>query len=930
MSKELMETEEVVEVVEEETPEIKEKKEKTPKQHKPRKTNLYTVVDTLIKKANLPVYEAGQSPNDFMTVETEAPLTKKKKISNKKKLLEEQKEKEKLLEQKILEEDTAAYVQVIKEKKSTKKIIRYNTDLNKGLSSEIVEHRKLQNLSNAKDVGSTKTIPAIILSNTFTFFNLLNFAIAGWLVSALGFDAWKYIFFIGIVTANLVISIVQEIRSKMVIDKLSILSAPSATILRDGTMYDIPVTDVVLDDILVLSSGRQIASDSILVEGGIEVNESLLTGESDAISKKPGDILYAGSFVVSGNCKARIERVGKDNYIEKLTNQAKKYRKPKSDLLRTLTSIIRFVAILIIPLGTLVFISQYEGANWGGTSTYLEAVLTTSGAVIGMIPSGLFLLTSIALAVGVIRLAQNNTLVQELYCIEMLARVDVLCLDKTGTITDGSMAVKTVIEYPNNTGVTVKNAYAAMQNALNDTNVTSQALEEKFGRAKRIKYNALIPFSSARKYSAVEFERYGTFVLGAPEFVLTKNYNLVSADVNKAANSGYRVICMAHSDGAIVDGKIEGEIIPIALILIEDTIRPDAIETIEYFKRSGVEVKVISGDNPLTVSKISMRAGIENADQYISLDGLTDKEVIRSAMKYTVFGRVSPAQKKLLIMTLKQMGKTVAMTGDGVNDILALKEADCSISLASGSEAARNVSHLVLLDSNFASMPKVVAEGRRVINNVQRVASLFLTKTIFSFLLAIYCVIIKKYPIATNQLILIDLCVTGIPSFILALESNNNKVQGKFFVNVIKNAFPGALAIALTTAAVFLIRKIPGFVITDKEVTTIIVLNATFTCFTVLFKVCRPFNVVRRVLFFFMATLAVLLVAFAPNMFDIVQLLPIELAHLPNYDRMGIQGGLLLLCLIQVTYPLIRFMENFKSWVKGLAGYFVGILRKMN
>ena len=927
MAKKLAENEEVVV---EETPVKKNKKEKTPKEPNSKKSSLYTIVDKIIKQSNLPVYEVGQSPNGFEATEIERPLPKKKKESSKKKLLEEQQEKARLLEQKILEEDTAAYVQVVKEKKETKKIIRYNTDLEKGLSSEIVEHRKLQGLSNAKDVGSTKTIPTIIFSNTFTFFNLLNFAIAGWLIATLGFAAWKYIFFIGIVTANLVISIVQEIRSKIVIDKLSILSAPNATILRDGTVYETPILDVVLDDILILSSGRQIASDSILVEGGIEVNESLLTGESDAISKKPGDILYAGSFVVSGHCKARIERVGKDNYIEKLTNQAKKYRKPKSDLLRTLTSIIRFVAVLIIPLGTLVFISQYEGANWGGSSTYLEAVLTTSGAVIGMIPSGLFLLTSIALAVGVIRLAQNNTLVQELYCIEMLARVDVLCLDKTGTITDGSMAVKTVIEYPNNTGVTVKNAYAAMQNVLNDTNVTSQALEEKFGRAKRIKHNNFIPFSSARKFSAVEFERYGTFVLGAPEFVLTKNYNLVAADVNKAANGGYRVICMAHSDGAIVGGKVEGEITPIALILIEDTIRPDAIETIDYFKRSGVEVKVISGDNPLTVSKISMRAGIDNAEQYISLDGLTDKEVIRAASKYTVFGRVSPAQKKLLIMTLKQMGRTVAMTGDGVNDILALKEADCSISLASGSEAARNVSHLVLLDSNFGSMPKVVAEGRRVINNVQRVASLFLTKTIFSFLLAVYCVIIKKYPIATNQLILIDLCVTGIPSFILALETNNNKVQGRFFVNVIKNAFPGALAIALTTAAVFLIRKIPGFVITDKEVTTIIVLNATFTCFTVLFKVCRPFNVVRRVLFFFMATLALLLVCFAPNMFDIVQILPIELAHLPNYDRMGIQGGLLLLTLMQATYPLIRFMENFKSWVKSLANYFVGLLRKFN
>ena len=573
--------------------------------------------------------------------------------------------------------------------------------------------------------------------------------------------------------------------------------------------------------------------------------------------------------------------------------------------------------------------SQYEKSGWGGNQDYVKTVTTTSAAIIGMIPSGLFLLTSIALAVGVIRLAQNNTLVQELYCIEMLARVDVLCLDKTGTITDGSMAVRTVIEYPNNTGVTVKNAYAAMQNALNDTNVTSQALEEKFGRAKRIKYNALIPFNSARKYSAVEFERYGTFILGAPEFVLTKNYNLVAADVNKAANGGFRVICMAHSNGGIVGDKIEGEITPIALIVIEDTIRPDAIETINYFKESGVEVKVISGDNPLTVSKIAERAGIDNATSYISLDGLTDKEVIRAASKYTVFGRVSPAQKKILIMTLKQMGKTVAMTGDGVNDILALKEADCSISLASGSEAARNVSHLVLLDSNFGSMPKVVAEGRRVINNVQRGASLFLTKTRFSFLLAIYCIFIHKYPIEPSHLLLIDLCVTGIPSFILALEPNNNQVKGKFFVNVIKNAFPGALAIAVTTAVVFLIKRITDIDINDAEIQTIIVLNATFTCFTVLFKVCRPFNVVRRVLLFFMAALALLLVIFVPDILEICRVIPVEFDHLQGQPQMRSSAILLLLCLMQATYPLIRFLENFKPMMKSLVNYFVNILRKI-
>ena len=903
---------------------VKEQPEK-PKRHK--RLNTEQVVEEIIKNKNIPVYEQEQIPDEFLALE-KAQIIKKKEKVNRKKILQEERRKREALERKILEGDNAAYVQVIKGKKKTKKVIRYNTDLTTGLTADVVQHRRLQGLSNKKERGSTKSVPRIILSNTFTFFNLLNFAIAAWIISAKGIGAWKYIFFIVIVMANLIISIVQEIRSKRIIDKLSIMSAPTASILRDGETYDIPVDDVVLDDILFLSTGKQIASDSIVVDGVIEVNESLLTGESDAISKKKGDILYAGSFVVSGNCQARVERVAKDNYIEKLTNQAKKYKKPKSDLLKTLTAVIRVLAILIIPLGTLVFLSQYPETMWGNEEEYIEAVLTTSGAVVGMIPSGLFLLTSIALAVGVIRLAQNNTLVQELYCIEMLARVDVLCLDKTGTITDGSMAVKTVVEYPNSTGLTVKNIYSAMQNVLNDSNVTSQALEDKFGRGKRIKSNAHIPFSSARKYSAVQFEKYGTFMLGAPEFVLGKNFSQVSADVHKAAAGGFRVICMAHSDGAINGDKVEGDIQPIALILIEDTIRPDAIETIEYFKKSGVEVKVISGDNPLTVSKISQRAGIENAEDYISLDGLSDREVIKAASQYTVFGRVSPAQKKLLVMTLKELGKTVAMTGDGVNDILALREADCSISLGSGSDAARNVSHLVLLDSNFGSMPKVVAEGRRVINNVQRVASLFLTKTIFSLLLALYCIVIKSYPIKTNQLLLIDFCVTGIPSFVLALESNNNKVTGKFFINVIKNALPGALSIALTTAVVFFVKRI-GIELRPEEVTTIIMLNATFTCFTVLYKVCRPFNVIRRVLYFFMITLAFSLVVIVPDMFTIVRVVPINFPHLNGVPTISVQGGLLLICLMQATYPLIKVLENLRGTVNKLINYFVNLLRRI-
>ena len=917
-----------------EKPKGEEVVETLPKKRK--RLNVDMIVEEAIKINNLPIYEESQI-QESPKVEKKVP--KKPKVS-KKQLAAERREHELLVEKKILEGDDAVYVQVVSEKRKKKKIIRYNTNIETGLTSEVAEHRKLQNLCNTKSVGSTKSIPVIILSNVFTFFNLLNYAIAAWIIHAFKWEAWNKIFFVAIVTANIVISIVQEIRSKKVIDRLSILSAPNAVILRDGITFEIPVNEVVLDDILCLSSGNQIASDAILVEGSIEVNESLLTGESDAVIKKPGDILYSGSFVVSGHCKARVERVGKDNYIEKLTSQAKKYRKPKSDLLKTLTSIVRFMGILIIPLGTLVFMSQYEGASgwlgFAGTKDYLQAVQTTSGAVIGMIPSGLFLLTSIALAVGVIRLAQNNTLVQELYCIEMLARVDVLCLDKTGTITDGTMYVKDVIEYSNKTGLNVKSIYSAMQNVLNDNNVTSKALEEKFGRAKKIKHKNLIPFSSIRKFSAVEFEKYGTFVLGAPEFVLGSNFSLVQQDVSNSAEKGYRVICLAHSQGSIVDNKVEGNVLPIALILIEDTIRPDAIETIEYFKTSGVEVKVISGDNPLTVAKISERAGIENADQYISLDGLTDKEVISAARKYTVFGRVSPSQKKLLIQTLKLFGKTVAMTGDGVNDILALREADCSISLGSGSDAARNVSHLVLLDSNFGSMPKVVSEGRRVINNVQRVASLFLTKTIFSLLLALYCVLgpHHNYPIGTQHLIIIDLCVTGIPSFILALEPNNNKVVGKFFINVIKNALPGALAIAITTAVVFFVDKL-GVTLEPEGGTlvtsSIIVLNATYTCFTVLHKVCKPFNALRRTLFILMITLASCIVLFLPNVVGIAQIWPFKLPYIEYYyaNKMGVEALLLMICLMQFTYPLITFLSNFKENAKKLINYLLGLLKKI-
>ena len=824
---------------------------------------------------------------------------------------------------------------------------RKQADLSTGLDQQDVLAREAAHWNNINDKKGTRTVGGIIMSKIFTIFNLLCFGIAAWLISV---GAFTKCFFIIIVTANIIIGIVQDLRAKAMIDKLSILSAPTVHVLRDGEEQEIEVKDIVVDDIMLLTNGKQICSDSVVIEGFIEVNESLLTGESDAIVKKPGDALYSGSFVVSGACKARVEKVGEENYIQKLTKQARKYEKPKSEIMRSLNLIIRIVGALIFILGPIYFLKCY-GRNmglsgaWFGTSGYKEAVTTTAGAIIGMIPSGLFLLTSIALATSVVKLAHNKTLVQELYCIEMLARVNVLCLDKTGTITDGTMTVKGLIEYKNDTGYSSKQLISAILNAQKDDNLTSQALEAKFGLGKKLPVVNIVPFSSSRKYSITEFEKVGCIMLGAPEFILKKDFYKVEADVNRNAKMGYRVLLIAK--GAQIKGdEIIGKVDPLALILIEDTIRPDAYDTIKYFKENGVNVKVISGDNPVTVSKVSERAGIEGADKYISLDGLSDKDVIKAATKYNVFGRVSPTQKKLLVKTLKTEGNTVAMTGDGVNDILALKEADCSIAMASGSEAARNVSHLVLMDSNFASLPKVVSEGRRVINNIQRVSTLFLTKTIFSTLLLFLVVCLpfmSTYPLDPGQLYMIDFLVVGIPSFFLALEVNRNRIQGSFIRNVLRTALPGALVIVAFALLAYWVCDLDyGWghqmieILKKKEVlvdyitkyksffsyvnvetlsqdeliiktirTTIVVLSTTFTCFLVLFRVCKPFNYMRAILWTLASSVAFTLVCAIPWFFGILP-----------FWKIGIVAALLLLVFMVGSYPLMIILSDTKRWFK--------------
>ena len=825
------------------------------------------VVQNEVKEENIETKTFDDTLEDnsaFKTTNVEEANEKEESKSILK--LSEEKENANHVEQKLVK-DQAKFekkrLKKIKKNKTREPLDRVETDPELGLNEKQIDERLEKGYVNIKNNKTTKSIKKIIFTNIFTFFNILMICIAGWLISV---GAIKDLFFMVIVSLNVIIGIIQEIRAKITIDKLSILSAPTCKVIRDGTAQEIGVEDIVIDDIITFEAGKQISCDSIVVDGTLEVNESLLTGESDAIVKKAGDTLFSGSFVVSGSAKARVSAIGEDNYIDKLTKEAKRYNKPKSELLQSLNIIIRFMAVVIIPIGAILFCMQFEQLL--GTLSFTDATRKTAGAMIGMIPSGLYLLTSIALAVGVMRLAQNNVLVQELYCIEMLARVDTLCLDKTGTITDGTMTVKNVIEYNGVPGLSVKNIVSAILNAHDADNMTNRALEQKFGRAKRMKHLNIIPFSSSRKFSAVTFDKVGTFVMGAPEFVFTSNYKLVSSDVTAGAKLGYRVLSIAYTKESIIDGKINHEKLePVALIYIEDTIRPDAIQTIKYFKDSGVEVKVISGDNPLTVSRISLRAGIENAGDYISLEGLTDLEVVRAATKYTVFGRVSPSQKKLIVTTLKEAGHTVAMTGDGVNDILALKEADCSISVASGSEAARNVSHLVLLDNNFGSMPKVVSEGRRVINNVAKVSKLFLTKTIFSLLLAIYAINSGgNYPISTNQLFMIDLFCIGIPSFVLVLEPNNEKSSGGFLANIIKGALPGAITILINAMVVLKLSDIIG--LTKNDTSTLIVIIATFTCLVVLYQTCKPWKLFKKFMYAFLFVCCVFITLLLPKFLD--------------------------------------------------------------
>ena len=718
---------------------------------------------------------------------------------------------------------------------------RFNADIRYGLNSDQVNEYFENGWSNEPVEPPSKTVPEIIKSNLFTYFNLVFAVLAALLILA---GSFRNLTFLPVILANLFIGIIQEIRAKNTLDKLSVLNAPKALVVREGRQFSIPAEELVLDDIVIFKAGNQICADAIVVDGEVSVNESLLTGESDEISKKPGDELMSGSFIVSGECYARLDKVGEDSYISKLTLEAKAMNsEEQSEMIRVLDKLVGVVGILIIPIGLLLFGQQFffSGASFSKSITSMVA------AVIGMIPEGLYLLASVALVVSVMRLASKKVLVHDMKCIETLARVNVLCVDKTGTITENTMEVNGEIPmdgYDSQSMAPLKQIISDFASAMSSDNITMKAMKDYFNKPSGRKAVSVSPFSSQFKYSGAAFED-GSYVLGAPEFVLREDYDNYREQIEQYRSEGYRVLVFGIYDG-VIDGKaLTGKVTPLGLVFLSNPIRKEAPETFKYFENQGVEIKVISGDNPVTVSQVALQAGIANADNYIDASTLTTDEAIEDAvLRYTVFGRVTPDQKRKFVRALKKAGRTVAMTGDGVNDVLALKDADCSVAMASGSDAAAQASQLVLLDSNFACMPSVVMEGRRVVNNIERSASLFLVKNIFSFLLSLFSVCFMiNYPLEPSQISLISMFTIGVPAFFLALQPNKNIIQGHFLSNVLIKALPAGITDFLVVGALVVFGQV--FEVGETDISTACTMLLAIVGFVILYNISKPMNALR-------------------------------------------------------------------------------------
>lgn len=750
-----------------------------------------------------------------------------------------------------------------------KNIKRFNPSSDFGLSYEQVKERENNMLLNIDKSIASKSILSIIKDNLFNLFNFINLVLA---IAILYTGSYRNLMFMGVVICNAVIGIFQEIKAKRTIDKLNLISSSNTEVIRNGEKQKIRLEKIVLDDIICLKRGTQIVTDCIVVDGKCEVNESLLTGEPDLIPKSKADMLLSGSYVVSGSCRAKVEHIGENNYASELLKGSKFIKKTKSEIMKAINKIISIISIAIIPMGALLFYRQYISS---GNNLNLS-IVTTSAALTGMIPEGLVLLTSSVLAVGVLKLSKKKVLVQDIYSLETLARVDTICLDKTGTITQGTFEYHDTVPYDNFQKSDLENALTNIVSTLNDNNETFMAISDKFKPIKNIKANIVIPFSSEKKWSGVYIENYGSLILGAAEFIFKDKYTSNIKEKIKQFSNDYRILCLAKSENKFLK-KSNGYDLPediklMGFILIKDKIRNSAKKVLAFFKKQAVDIKVISGDDPLTVSSIAKRVNLENADKFINARELNTPEKIKdSVSKYTIFGRVTPNQKQEIIKALKNEGRTVAMVGDGVNDVLAMKESDCSVAMASGSDIAKNVSHLVLLNSDFSAMPRTVAEGRKAINNIQRSSSLFLVKTIYSFLLSIlFFIIPAPYPFIPIQMTLISALTIGIPSFILALEPNREKIKSNLFKNIVSKSFPAAISIVfaiLLSVSVYFI-----FDISYELYSTINVILAGVLGIMLIYKISIPLNFLRKSLIWFVSLSFVYSIFKFPDILEIEQI----------------------------------------------------------
>ena len=777
-------------------------------------------------------------------------------------------------------------------------IVRVKPDYRAGLTEEQVRTRVENGWTNEEVAPPALTTKEIIHKNVFTYFNLI-FLVLAILLCIVG--SFRNLTFLPVIIANTMIGIIQEIRAKRVLEKLNMLNAPHAEVVRDGNVRKIDAIDLVIDDIVIFGAGNQICADAVVEEGEVRVNESLLTGESDEITKRRGDTLLSGSFIVSGKCHARLTSVGEDSYISRLTLEAGAMPEgEQSEMMRSLDRLVKVVGIALIPIGIVLFV---QGFFFNGES-FRESIVSMVAAVIGMIPEGLYLLASVAMVVSAMRLAKKRVLLHDMKSIETLARVDVLCVDKTGTITENSMCVNKVVRakgYEEETMPPLEEMIGDFVKEMEADNATMAALKEFFKENSGKKPDKVIPFSSTVKYSGVIYGE-DAYVLGAPEFVLRKMFSEHQDKINQFAEKGYRVLVFAKYDG-IPDGKaLTGEANPLGYILLLNKVRKEAPSTFAFFEQQGVEIKVISGDNPLTVSETAKQAGIRNAERYIDARELkTEEELEEAARNYTVFGRVVPEQKRQLVHALKRQVRTVAMTGDGVNDVLALKDADCSVAMASGSDAAAQASQVVLLESDFSKMPEVVLEGRRVVNNIQRSASLFLVKNIFSFLLSLFSLAFMiTYPLEPSQVSLITMYTIGIPAFFLALQPNKDIIRGHFLTNVVLKALPAGLTDVIAVGALVVFGQ--TFDVPASDISTAATMLLAIVGFMILYRICQPMNLFRRVIWIGCVVGMLGCSIFLPDLFAIT--------------GMSTKCIMLFVVFSIATEPVLRYLTRFVEWIR--------------